>query len=110
MDGLQIANNSPEKEAVLNNRDTDKYPHAQTSSYNPSTANSQPLAPDYHQHASPQIHDDKPLTSKSRNRIPFGLSIIAYSLLVAAVILIICGAGFGGALGAVVAGKGKDCS
>src|ERR1700761_2418392 len=111
MDGLQVANASQAREAT-SNHDSDKlYTQSQSYAYTPSTTSSQPLAPGYQQYTQPPpMPDEKTLPQDARYRIPFGLSVIAYTFLVAAIILVICGAGFGGAIGAVAASKGKDCS
>ncbi|KAJ9616507.1 hypothetical protein H2200_000226 [Cladophialophora chaetospira] len=107
MDGLQVTNAPQEKQAV-SSLEPDKYTHSQTHAY---PSNSHPVASSYQEQTLAQpYHNEKPLPSDSRQRIPFGLSIVAYSVLVAALMLIICGAAFGGALGAVAARKGKDCS
>jgi hypothetical protein len=120
MDGLQVANPSHGSQAV-SGRGSDKFPHpdsstSQTYTYPSSTTSNQPIVSGYQQEPvdaqgpPPPIHDEKPCPPDTRYRIPFGLSVIAYTAILSAIILVICGAAFGGAIAAVAGSKEDECS
>ncbi|EXJ70565.1 uncharacterized protein A1O5_06635 [Cladophialophora psammophila CBS 110553] len=107
MDGLQVANASQEKQAVIVRQgQADKYTNSQAYTY-PGAVSDQLGGSDYQ--ASPPTPYNPPL-ARAPSRLPCGLSVLAYTILVAAVTLAICAAGFGGGIGAIAASKDKTCS
>ncbi|KIW90385.1 uncharacterized protein Z519_09030 [Cladophialophora bantiana CBS 173.52] len=107
MDGLQVASASREKQAVIIRQgQADKYTSSQPYAY-PGAASDQLGGSDYHP-SSPTPYN-QPLAC-TPSHLPCGLSVLAYTILVAAVTLAICAAGFGGGIGAIAASKDKNCS
>ncbi|KIW67585.1 hypothetical protein PV04_06823 [Phialophora macrospora] len=126
MDGLQVASPLHDKH-VVSGPGSDKFPLSgpSTNSYlsspaytnPPSTTSSQPIGSGHRQEPvqaqAPlsSIHDEKStIPPDTRYRTPFGLSVIAYTALVSAIVLVICGAAFGGAIAAVAGNQDDDCS
>lgn len=85
MDGLQVDESAREKTFVP--PEQEKIP-----------APEKPLPVVYSDESS-----DTQRPQPSSSRLPWGLSVLAYTFFVAGLTFLICGAGFGGALGGVVA-------
>lgn len=90
MDGLEVT--EPSREKMLASQHT-----------NPGLV--QRSATDY-PYTTPVPYQEPP--ERWRSRLPCGLSVIAYTLLVGSVCIIIVGAGMGGGIGAVA--RSKDTS
>lgn len=114
MDGLQVAQESQEKQAY-DSRVSDKFPQPQTEPpSNPQTyqyADTTPVYPQPpHPITPPTNEEEKPLLPDRRHRVPFGLTAISYTLIVVAILVVILGAGLGGAIGAVASNNKDSCS
>jgi hypothetical protein len=118
MDGLQVADGSRDQKTAFEHQ-TDKFPSHTTSTI-PTPATRNPFATTaeygnpnaaYSQHQQPPliVNDEKPFRQERRYRLPFGLSVVAYTAIIITVVAVILGAALGGAIGAVASNK-DDCS
>lgn len=102
MDGLQVDTSSREKAPP--SQDSHKF--VATQSHPVDTYTASPFSPDLNEHSASPLYEGKPEASERRRSfIPCGLSVLLYTILIAALTAIIVGGAVGGGVGGALSNK-----